>query len=214
MHDNFRDFLKQVEPIRLKDPLAETLGAFREKGVILEYSFIETIKMAGHACPTVSAAFLACKKALESLYPGEVPVRGDIAITVYGDADETVYGVMAQVFSLITGACPSTGFKGLGRKFRRKDLLKFNSKKVAADAMCFEFRRLDNNISVMVKICPHKMPSLGEKEHRIGELLEKILWEAAKEHEIAEFQNLWMEKVKRLALEEEGIEEWLGVEKR
>src|SRR3989304_9437999 len=97
----FRDFIDEVKPIRFKEPLAETLGAFKDRNAVLEYTFAETVKMAGHACPTVAGAYLSCQKALETLYFGEIPVRGEISVTVYGEPDEGVYGVMAQVFSLL-----------------------------------------------------------------------------------------------------------------
>lgn len=214
MTNSFRDFFGEVKPIKLKEPLAETLGAFKEKDAVLEYSFAAVVKMAGHACPTVSAAYLCCRKALEKLYPQEIPVRGNISITVYGEADETVYGVMAQVFSFITGACSSTGFRGLVHKFKRKDLLRFKSQKVDRDAMCFEFKRLDNKQAVLVKIYPGRMPSLGEKEDQMGRLLEKTIWEAVKEDEIVEFQNLWMEKVKKIIVDQEAIDDWMKLENR
>lgn len=213
MTEFFRDFFKEIEPIRLKEPLAQTLGAFKEKDAVLEYSFIDTVKMAGHACPTVSAAYVACKKALEALYPGEIPTRGEISVTVYGEPDEGVYGVMAQVFSFITGACPQTGFKGLSYKFKRKDLLNFNSEKICPEAMCFLFRRADKEEKVLLKIYPRRMPSLEGREQQMGGLLEKIIWEAAKDEELVEFQNLWIEKVRKTALEEEKIDDWLVVER-
>ncbi len=121
MNDSFRDCFKQVKPIRFREPLAATLGAFAGETAIIDYSFIDAVKMAGHACPTVSAAYLCCQAALEKLYGDTIPVRGEIAVTVYGEPDEGVYGVMAQVFSLLTGAAAATGFKGLGPKFKRKD---------------------------------------------------------------------------------------------
>ena len=60
----FRDFLYEIRPIKFKEPLAETLGAFKEKEAVLEYTYIETIKMAGHACPTVTGAYMGCQEAL------------------------------------------------------------------------------------------------------------------------------------------------------
>ncbi len=35
MSDTFRDFLKKVRPIQFKEPLAETLGAFKVKDMLL-----------------------------------------------------------------------------------------------------------------------------------------------------------------------------------
>lgn len=214
MADIFRDFFKEVKPVRLREPLAQVLGAFKEKNAVIDYSFIDTVKMAGHACPTVAAAYVSCKKALEALYPQEIPQRGGITITVCGDSDEGVYGVMSQVFSFITGACPSTGFKGLGYKFKRKDLLKFEAGKIDPQVICFKFKRVETNEKVLLKIYPHKMPSLGEREQRMGELLEKVIWEAAKEKEVEEFQNLWTEKIKRIVLDEDMINEWLVLERK
>lgn len=204
----FMDFLKEVKSIRFKEPLAGMLGAFREEDAVLDYTFIETVKMAGHACPTVAGAYLVCREALEKLYPDSVPVRGEIEVTVYGEQDEGVYGVMGQVFSFLTGAAPATGFKGLGYRFKRKDLLKFNPKRVDPAAMCFGFKRMDNGESVLAKFYPRKVPSTKD----VGELMEKVLWDAAKPHEKKEFQDIWMDKVKTMVLDRKEIDKWLVVE--
>lgn len=214
MSDIFRDFFTEVKPIKFKEPLAKTLGAFKEEAVVLEYTFIDVVKMAGHACPTIAGAYLCCQKALEKLYPDEIPIRGEISITVYGDPDEGVYGVMGQVFSFLTGAAPTTGFRGLGYKFKRKDLLKFSPEKIDPEAICFEFRRLDDGKAVLVKFYPGEVPFPEEKGKRLGELLEKVIWEAAKEGERKEFQELWMEKVKDMLLGRKEIDRWLKLEER
>ena len=214
MNDIFRDFLKEVRPIKFREPLAETLGVFRAEGAILEYTFVDVVKMAGHACPTVAGAYLSCQKALERLYLDEIPVRGEISVTVYGEPDEGVYGVMAQVFSYLTGAASATGFRGLGHRFRRKDLLKYNPDKIDSQAMCFEFSRLDNGKTVLVKFYPQQIPFPEEKAKRLAELLEKVIWEAAREEERKEFQELWTGKVKDMLSEEKGIDRWLKIEER
>lgn len=211
--ENFRDFMKQAPTIKLREPLAGTLGAFEDDDDVFEYSFIDTVKMAGHSCPTVSAAYIGCLNALKKLYPDSIPVRGEISVTVYGDADEGVYGVFAQVFSLITGACTEMGFKGLGHKFKRKNLITFVSEKIDPNAMSFEFQRQDNNKKVLLKIDHRGLPSLGVKEQRMAELLEKTLWEAAKKEEIREFQDLWMEKVEKI-IKQENIGQWMSIEKK
>ncbi len=212
-HDDiFRDFLKEVEPIRFKEPFAETLGAFKQENAVLEYSFIDVVKMAGHACPTTAGAYLCCHQTLKKLYPDEIPIRGDISITIYGEPDEGVFGVISQVFSLLTGAAPATGFRGLGHKFKRKDLLKFNPEKTDTDALCFKFQRLDNNKTVYVRFYPNKIPFAEHKAKRLGELLEKVIWEAAKDEEQKEFQNLWMEKVRDMLLAKKDINKWITIE--
>jgi formylmethanofuran dehydrogenase subunit E len=210
--DIFQDFLKEVKPIKFKEPLAETLGAFKEEGTVLEYTFTGVIKLAGHACPTTAGAYLACQKALEKLYPDEIPVRGEVLVTVYGESDEGVYGVMTQVISFLTGAAPETGFKGLAHKFKRKGLLKFNPEKIDSQAMCFEFRRADNDQAVLVKFYPQQIPFSGEKATRLGKLSQAVIWEAAREAEKKEFQELWMEKVKVMLLARKEIDSWLKIE--
>ncbi|MDP2718848.1 MAG: hypothetical protein Q8P44_03315 [Dehalococcoidia bacterium] len=210
MSANVNGIFQDVEPIYLREPLAETLGAF-PKGSVQEYTFLDVIKAAGHACPTVAGAYVICRKSLQVLYSGETPVRGEIAVIVQGEPDEGVYGVMSQVFSFITGAAPLTGFRGLGPKFKRKDLLKFSPDKIDPQAMSFEFRRLDTGKSVTVNFYPQRVPFPQEKAKRMGELMESVIWEAAKENEIKEFQELWVEKVKAMVIEEQGIEDWLRV---
>lgn len=214
MNDSFKDSLKRVKAISLREPLAETLGALDETGAVLDYNFTDVVKMAGHACPTVSAAYLCCQLALEKLYDGSTPVRGEIAVTVYGEPDEGVYGVMAQVFSFVTGAATATGFRGLGHKFKRKDLLRFNPKKLDPEAMCFEFRRLDTGQAVLVRFYPQRIPFPEEKAKQLSQLLQPVVWEVATEEEKRQFQGLWMEKVEHMLLEREGIEKWLKLEER
>jgi hypothetical protein len=212
--DIFRDFFKEVEPIRFKEPFAETLGAFKKDDAVLVYTFMDVAKMAGHACPTTAGAYLCCQEALKTLYPNELPIRGDISITVRGEPDEGVYGVISQVFSFLTGAAPATGFRGLGHKFRRKDLLKFHPEKIDSQALCFEFRRVNNGKAVLVKFFPGKIPFDEVKAKRLGELLEKVIWEAAKDEEKREFQDLWIGKVQDMILERYEINEWIKIEER
>lgn len=209
-NEEFVDLFSKVEPIKLKEPLAQTLGAFKNGHSKIEYTFADVVKMAGHACPTVAGAYICCKKALQHLYRTEIPVRGEIAIKIYGNADEGTYGVIGQVFSYITGAAPSTGFKGLGYKFKRRDLLIYNEEKHLANEMCFEFKRIDNNKTVLVKFFPSLIPSPAK--NKLGELMEKVIWESASREEVKEFQRLWIEKIKNMLIEDKGINDWLKIE--
>lgn len=208
----FREFFDEVRPIAVLEPLAETLGAFRTEGAVLSYSFADVVRMAGHACPTVAGAYIACRKALEMLYPDSSPVRGEVSIRAYGDADEGVYGVMGQVFSLITGAAPLSGFRGLGHRFRRKDLLTFVPGKTEEGALRFEFRRTDTGRAVLITLYLGSIPLPEEKGRRLGELLERVLWDASSEGERKEFQDLWMARVREMLVDEKGIQDWLVTE--
>ena len=210
----FREFFDDVKPLTMAEPLAEFLGAFRTGGAVLSYSFADAVKMAGHACPTVAGAYIACRKALEMLYPDSTPVRGEVSIRAYGDADEGVYGVMGQVFSLITGAAPLSGFRGLGDRFRRKDLLTFVPAETEEGALRFEFKRTDIGKTVLVTFYPGNIPFPEDKARRLGELLEKAVWDAATEDERREFQDLWIGKVREMLVDEAGIHDWLRIEEQ
>lgn len=214
MNNVFRESLKEVKPLRFREPLAETLGALKSPGMVLDYSFIDVVKMSGHACPTVSAAYLCCQLALEKLYPDSIPVRGEIAVTVYGEPDDGVYGVMAQVFSFLTGAAPATGFKGLGPRFKRKDLLKFSPQVLDPEAMSFEFRRLDNGKAVLVKFYSQRVPFPVEKAQQMSKLMHPVIWEAATAAQQQQFQELWMDKIEHMLLAREAIDKWIKIEER
>lgn len=208
----FREFFSEVRPVRLIEPLAGLLGAFRGEDEILEFTYADVVKAAGHACPTVSGAFLACQAALDSLYPDGVPLRGGIAVTVYGEPDEGALGVMAQVFSYITGAVAETGFKGLGGRFTRKDLLRFEKADPACDEPCFRFERLDTGAAVMVKFYPW-LVSLPEKAgKRLAALMGPVVAGEASDEERHEFQELWLEKIRGMVIDHKEIETWLKVE--
>ena len=193
--------------------MAETLGALESAGVV-EYGFVDVVKMAGHACPTVSAAYLLCQTALDRLYGSEIPVRGDISVTVYGAPDEGVYGVMSQVFSYITGAAGATGFNGLDPRFKRKGLLAFKPGEPGADDMSFEFKRLDTGDAVLARFFPGRVPFAPDKAARLARLMPPVVWEAATSTDQAQFKDLWMEKVEHMLIDRAGIGDWINLETR
>jgi hypothetical protein len=212
--DVFRESLSAIEPIRMRDPLATLLGAFHGDDDVMEYRFTDVLKMAGHGCPTVSMAFVACKHAVRALFPDGIGVRGSISVLVHGERDDGVFGVMAQVFSLITGAGPETGFKGLGGLHRRNNLLRFGAKQ-SDEYLRFDFTRTDTKRTCAVTLIPGALPSLSPSEQqRLGTLLTRNIWEAATESERTEFRDLWSKQVRWIALEEKDRNAWLTVETR
>lgn len=209
----FADALERVEPVRLSEPLAQTLGAFDGDAAVVEYSYVDVVKLAGHACPTTAAAFECCRAALARLYPDEMPVRGNIEVTVYGEPDDGVYGVIGQVFGLITGAAPETGFKGLATFYRRKDLLKYEAAKPDATGMTFQFRRKDNGRTVRCRIDPDRLPERPPEEaSRIGGLLKRVLWEAANKEDIEDFRDLWRRGVTAVFESARQDNQWFAIE--
>lgn len=151
--NGFRDFFAEVEPLRTREPFAQTLGVFKKEDAVMEYGFLDVVKMAGHACPTTAGAYLCCRQALKALYRDKTPIRGEITITVYGEPDEGVYGVIGQVFSLLTGAAPESGFRGLGHKFKRKGSARIQPSK-------------NRPTGTLLRVYPH-----GHRENGAGQIL-------------------------------------------
>jgi hypothetical protein len=119
------EFFDAAPRIAVRDPLARFLGAAAE-GVI-EYRYADVVKLAGHSCPTVASAYLMTRAAFKALYPDTLPVRGEIRVELRDGRTAGTTGVVANVVSLLTGATNDTGFKGIGGRFDRRNLLHFDA---------------------------------------------------------------------------------------
>src|SRR5690606_30927016 len=108
----FPAFYAEAPRITMRDPLAAFLGAADEG--LIEYSYADAVRVAGHSCPTVAGTWLMARGALVALYAGEVPERGALEVIMGAPEDEGTTGVMAQVFTLLTGATAGNGFHGIG----------------------------------------------------------------------------------------------------
>lgn len=184
-------FFDDVAKITLYDPLAEFLGA-AENGII-EYAYPDAVKLAGHSCPTVAGAYLTTLKALASLYAGSMPERGAVQVEFRDDAAAGVTGVIASVVGLITGATRETGFKGIGGRFDRRNLLSFNAD-IAAE---IRFRRRDTGASVEASYDPSGVPLSPAAR----DLMQKIMAGVASGEEKREFGVLWQDRVKRVLID-------------
>ncbi|PTQ80007.1 hypothetical protein C8R21_12046 [Nitrosospira multiformis] len=105
---HFPDFYEKAPVIRTRDPFAAMLGAARDG--VLEYRYVDAVRLAGHSCPTVAGAFLVGRAALAALYPDEPAERGNIAVYMPAPEQEGVTGVMAQVLTLLTALRLATVF--------------------------------------------------------------------------------------------------------
>ena len=181
-------FYDRVETIVMRDPLADTLGAF-EDGVI-EYGYLDVAKLAGHSCPTVAGAFLMARHGLAALYGKALPVRGEIEVAMQQGRNEGVCGVIANVFSLITGATEDSGFHGLGGQYDRRRLLCFNSR---IPAMVRFSDRLGGG-SVQVQYNPAIVPADPE----MGYYLSKVLSGQGSAQDKSHFHQLWQGRVKAI----------------
>jgi formylmethanofuran dehydrogenase subunit E len=184
-------FYGQVRSLTVHDPLAEFLGA-AEDGRI-EYRYIDAVKLAGHSCPTVAAAYWITLKALGSLYPDSLPQRGGIRVEFRQDLLSGVTGVMANVVAMLTGATHDTGFKGLAGRFDRRKLLYFSAD-VAEE---IRFTRVDTGQAVDVAARLQSVPFAPQTV----ELMQKCLADSATPDEAAEFRECWQARVRSLLLD-------------
>jgi len=184
-------FFGEVRALAVFDPLAEFLGA--AEGGRIEYRYVDAVKLAGHSCPTVAAAYWMTLKALASLYPGLLPERGGIRVEFRQDRLSGVTGVIANVVAMLTGATHDTGFKGIGGRFDRRKLLYFSAD-VAEE---IRFTRIDTGQAVDVAARLQGVPFAP----RTPELMQKCLDGSATPQETSEFRENWQARVRALLLD-------------
>ena len=187
----YPDFYDEAPRITLYDPLAKFLGA--AEGGILEYRYIDAVKAAGHSCPTVASAWLMTLRALEALYPKDVPERGAIRADFRHDATSGVTGVIANIVTLVTGATHDTGFKGLAGRFDRRNLLFFNAE--VRDEI--RFSRRDSGAAVEVTAHLERVPG----DPRMGELMAACITGRATDEVQREFGRLWQARVRAILVD-------------
>ncbi len=184
-------FFDEVRSLSVYDPLAEFLGA--AEGGRIEYRYIDAVRLAGHSCPTVAAAYWMTLKALTSLYPDSLPQRGGIRVEFREQLLSGVTGVIANVVALLTGATHDSGFKGIGGRFDRRQLLYF-----AADVTEeIRFTRIDTGQAVDVAARLQRVPFAPQT----SELMQKCLAGSASAEETARFRENWQARVRALLLD-------------
>lgn len=184
-------FYADVRKITLHDPLAEFLGAASQG--LIEYSYGDVVKLAGHSCPTVAGAYLMTFKGLGALYGDETPERGAIRVRFRDNITDGVTGVMANVAGLITGATQDSGFKGIAGRFDRRDLLFFGADMEGVVA----FERVDTGAGVEVTYRPERVAP----DPRMRTAMQKVLAGDATRDEQALFAELWQERVRGILID-------------
>ena len=187
----YPDFFDAVPRIRLHDPLAEFLGAF--DGGVIEYTYLDAVRLAGHSCPTVASAYWLTRQALQALYGDTLPERGRVKVAFREPHTAGVTGVIANVVSLLTGATTDTGFKGLAGRFDRRGLLDFD----ARQPLDLRFRRLDTGAAVDAVAHLRQVPA----DPRMAPLMQACLAGDASPDEALQFADLWQARVRRVLLD-------------
>jgi len=184
-------FFDDVPTLTLHDPLADLLGAASDG--LMTYGYTDAVKLAGHSCPTVAGAYLMTLKALGRLYPDGPPERGGIRVELRAGLADGVAGVTASVASLLTGAAGEGGFKGLGGRYSRQNLLRFAA---GIDAE-LRFTRLDSGAGLSASYHPEVVPAQPDMQA----LMPKILSGTATREEAAEFGRLWQGRVRLILID-------------
>ncbi len=184
-------FFDEAPRLTLYDPLSAFLGATDEG--LVEYTYLDAVKLAGHSCPTVAGAYLMTLRALRHLYPGGVPLRGDINVTLGQEASEGVAGVMASVATLLTGAAGEGGFKGISGRFERRDRLAFGDD---IDGE-IRFTRRDTGEGVVASLNAAAVPLPADARP----LFQRVLGNVGSPEEAQEFRRLWQERVRLLLID-------------
>ena len=185
-------FFAQAPRIVVHDALAEFLGSAKDG--LIEYSYADVVRLAGHSCPTVAGAYLMARAALRTLYPDRLAERGEILVSLSGGETEGTTGVIAQVFTLLTGAAGNGGFQGIGGRFVRRGLLRFGAQDSQGIA---SFSRRDNGATVDVSMDLSTVPPASDlREHMI-----RALAPDATDTDRNKFAAQWQERVQRLLLE-------------
>ncbi|MDN5864698.1 MAG: FmdE family protein [Gammaproteobacteria bacterium] len=185
------DFFDQAPVIRMHDALAAFLGA--AEGGIMEYRYADAVRLAGHSCPTVAAAFLMTRAALRALHEDSLPERGGVEVAFGDSLADGVTGVMANVVGLIAGAAQEGGFKGLGGHYDRRGLLRFE---VPMEGT-IRFRRTDNGEAVEVSVHTDVVPA----DPQTFPLLRRCVAGEASAGEHSMFRALWQDRVRRMLLD-------------
>lgn len=179
------DIASRCAPILLRDPLAELLG-FKDHGH-MQISLDDAGRYAGHLCPTVATAFELAREGLKRLYPGELPVRGEVSVKVHSAPDVFANGPIGRIIGFVTGAAGQDGFRGLAGRFARAGLLRYD-----ADALPFgavTLWRADTRQSV----CLRPQSGVLPEQPAISQNLKPAL--AGDPNALEVFRCAWAERV-------------------
>lgn len=195
----YPQFFNKIPTIKLQDDLACLLGAF-EDGLI-EFSYLDVVKSAGHSCPTVLGAYLLTLEGLKALHENEIPKRGNILVEFKENQTVGVAGVIGSVITNITGSTTTNGFKGLAGKYDRNHLMNFEKDINGASV---RFTRLDTQKSVDVFYNPSSVLPHSDMNF----LMQKCMQGSATNEEKVEFGKYWQQRVEDIS---NSIEEVIKV---
>lgn len=121
--------------ITIRDQRASMSGTPRAGGDVFELSLEDVGLLTGHTCGCDTAGFLITRHALETLFPGEIPMRGTLKVAVSDFNPDLI-----DAIAFITGARLNRGeFTG-----GESDLVVDRSLAGPEGTLTLVFRRKDN----------------------------------------------------------------------
>lgn len=201
---NYPAFYDLAPRISMYDPLSALLGA--SSGGVLEYTYSDAVRLAGHSCPTVAGAYLIARAAMLELYRDEPAERGGIRVRMPAPESEGAMGVTAQVLTLITGAAADNGFHGIGGRFVRRSLLSYST---SAAGRAVYFSRQDSGATVSVELDLATVPAPAN----LHELMSAALDPTATVAQRKAFALEWQGRVQRLLVDHADDPQVLRVER-
>jgi len=115
-------------------------------------------------------------------------------VLMAGAEDEGTTGVIAQVFTLITGAAAANGFHGIGGRYTRHGLLRYGGQ---LPGFIARFRRADSGASVRLGLDVSGVPASPQMRMQMARAMQP---DASDEDRHA-FAQTWQDRVRRLLLE-------------
>ncbi len=196
----YPEFFDSIEKIVVQDDLCEFLGV-NDDGII-ELSYADIVKVAGHSCATVAGAYLVGLYGLKALYEGEIPKRGEIKVELKKSTTDDNAGVVGSVLSNITGATIDFGFGGIPTgKYNRRNLLFFEAD-IDSD-VCLT--RLNTGKKIFVNYKPGKVVNPMA-------ILMSAIKPDAKEEDIKSFPKRFQDMVKTVFENADEVIEVSGAE--
>ncbi len=182
-----QDFYFEVEPIKIKEPMAVVVGSTRPGEEIFEINLTDVGMYMGHICPCVAGAYKLTKLGLEALYESEVPERGNIRVVANSPS------AVLDVASYITGA---RSFYGCEER-HRGDLAVDENLEARKGDIAVIFQRKDTGKTVRVVF--HKSILCSPEKKSLEKVVkEKIVLGEATEEEAERFWKSEQEEAKRI----------------